>query len=225
MYVVVVNWQYSAATLFLSVFLSRQASMTTWNVYHNHVILCVWERRKKNMKMKLFQRMMGNSCPWRYLVHFNPQYCCDNLVFNALKGALLEGNPRVEGLKDLEGPKGLIWINLVTFQRLLYDTFKKQTSKTQGLLIHVILWSPQWFFVSCLSLSWVILLYPCGPGWKQESHGLSTRINHSEVKIWAITTEKLFLKLNYFLKNCFHLFVNFLTGRFLSRMPKNTQNL
>lgn len=137
MYVVVVNWQYSAATLFLSVFLSRQASMTTWNVYHNHVILCVWERRKKNMKMKLFQRMMGNSCPWRYLVHFNPQYCCDNLVFNALKGALLEGNPRVEGLKDLEGPKGLIWINtyvldLVTFQRLLHDTFKKQTSKTQA---------------------------------------------------------------------------------------------
>lgn len=136
----------------------------------------------------------------------------------------------IQGLKDLEGPKGLIWINtyvldLVTFQRLLHDTFKKQTSKTQGLLVQIILWSPQWSFVSWISLSWVILLYPCGPGWKQESHGLSTHINHSEVKIWAITTEKLFLKLNYFLKNCFHLFVNFLTGRFLSRMPKNTQNL
>lgn len=57
--------------------------------------------------MKLFQRMMGNSCPWRYLVYTLTHSTVVIILFLMLwKEFLLKEIQRLKGRRILKDQKG-----------------------------------------------------------------------------------------------------------------------
>lgn len=188
------NWQYSAATLFLSVFLSGkvQVERLPWPPETCILIMSfyVYEKEeKRTWKWSCFGGWWAIAVPgdiWGTLTHSTVVII---LFLRTLwKEFFLKEIgytiKRVNLNKHVCSGSGYL-PNITT------PHIQKANKQNPGPL-QIILWSPQWSFLSWICLSWVILLYLCGPGWKQVSHGLSTHINHSEKKIWAITTKKLF---------------------------------